>query len=359
MPLTDFDYELPKELIADRPPKTRGQSRLLVVDRKSGSINDLYFSDLARYINEGDALVLNDTKVYKARLLGKKIPTGGKVDFLLIEERQEIPSDLFGDHWSAAEADDIRQMKCWRILCQPTLKPGQRVLLCDGKTEALYLGKDREGISWAAFGPGVSVRTLIEEIGEVPLPPYIKRPSDKEDETRYQTIYAKEEGAVAAPTAGLHFTDEILNQIRERKANVEFVTLHVGYGTFKPVEDLENHRMHAESFSLEGPVALRLNQVKAQGHKVWAVGTTTLRVLETCVQDKLIVAGRGETDLYIREPFVFEAVDHLITNFHLPRTTLLLLVTAFMGRELWKKAYEHAIKERYHFYSYGDAMLIL
>ena len=193
----------------------------------------------------------------------------------------------------------------------------------------------------------------------MPLPPYIKREPDQQDEGTYQTVYAAKEGAVAAPTAGLHFTEELLEKIRQKGVEVLTVTLHVGYGTFKPVEDLEDHRMHSERFELTQDTAEKINRAKSDKKRIWAVGTTTLRVLETCVQKKRLVAGTGETDLYIRTPFPFEVVDRLVTNFHLPKTTLLLLVSAFMGEALRKKAYEHAITERYRFYSYGDAMVIL
>jgi S-adenosylmethionine:tRNA ribosyltransferase-isomerase len=204
-----------------------------------------------------------------------------------------------------------------------------------------------------------NLRTLIEKIGKVPLPPYVKRDADQDDQTRYQTVYARNNGAVAAPTAGLHFTESCLSRLKAKGVGIEFITLHVGYGTFKPVEDLEHHRIHPEEFEMSPETAARLNRAKAEHRGIWAVGTTSLRVLETCVQNGQIIPGRGQTDLYIREPFTFEAADHLITNFHLPKTTLLLLVSAFSGEPLRKKAYAHAIKESYRFYSYGDAMLII
>jgi len=238
------------------------------------------------------------------------------------------------------------------------LKEGQEIEL-PGNAEAVFLKRDTDGIPILEFKNVQDVKALAAAFGSMPLPPYIKRDADTSDKETYQTVYAQKEGAVAAPTAGFHFTRELLQKIGDKGVEILSVTLHVGYGTFRPVEDLENHRMHAETFELSEETVEKLNSARTQGRKIWAVGTTTLRVLETCVRDKKIIPGRGETDLYIKPPFSFEAVDHLITNFHLPKTTLLLLVSAFMGENLRKKAYEHAIKKEYRFYSYGDAMLIL
>lgn len=339
MNLNDLDYPLPKELIAQVPLAERDASRLLVVDRKNKNLTDKHFSDITELIPSGDILVLNDTKVFPARILGRKKETGGKVDMLLLSEDAE--------------------KKRWRCLVQPALKEGQVVVLDDQITEAVFVGRDSQGIPLVEFKGVEDVRVLAETIGQMPLPPYVKREPDKTDRDTYQTVYARKEGAVAAPTAGLHFTKELLKKIQDRGVRVLTVTLHVGYGTFRPVEDLESHRMHSEAFELSSETAETINQARSQGKGIWAVGTTTLRVLETCVQKKRLIPGKGETDLFIREPFEFEAVDHLITNFHLPKTTLLLLVSAFMGESLRKKAYEHAIAEKYRFYSYGDAMVII
>ncbi len=339
MELSDLDYPLPKELIAHAPLADRDRSRLLVCDRAAKSLADKHFSDILDIIPAGDALVLNDTKVFPARMLGKKKLTGGKVDVLLLNP----------------ETTGVNEWKC---LVQPGLKEGQEIILGTGEAEASFVRRGADGIPILAFPAAVDVRALAEKIGTMPLPPYIKREATPEDGHTYQTVYAKEEGAVAAPTAGLHFTTELLDKLRRKGVEIHTVTLHVGYGTFKPVEDLVNHRMHSERFELKPETAARLNELKAAKKGIWAVGTTTLRVLETCVQRRVIIPGKSETDLYITPPFKFEAVDHLITNFHLPKTTLLLLVAAFMSEAFRKQAYDHAIAEKYRFYSYGDAMLI-
>ena len=265
---------------------------------------------------------------------------------------------------SAAEAGaqsavPLRKKNIWRCLVQPPLKEGLEIVFDGMREEAIFIKRDVDGIPLVEFKNTQDVRGLAQSIGTMPLPPYIKREAEALDKESYQTIYAKNEGAVAAPTAGLHFTAELLDKIRDKGVEVLSVTLHVGYGTFKPVEDLENHKIHPESFELSEAAADKINTAKARKRKIWAVGTTTLRVLETCVQDGKMIPGKGETDLFIKEPFEFEAVDHLITNFHLPKTTLLLLVSAFTGEGLRKKAYGHAIEKKYRFYSYGDAMLIL
>jgi S-adenosylmethionine:tRNA ribosyltransferase-isomerase len=339
--LTDFDYPLPKELIAQTPSSPRDASRLLVVDRKTSALEDKRFFEIADLIPARDVLVLNDTKVFKARLLGKKKKTEGKVDLLLV-----------------SPAANHNSKNIWRALIQPALKEGQEVLFPDG-VEAVCLGRDSEGMALVEFRAAVEVRSWAEKTGTMPLPPYIKREPQEKDECAYQTVYAKNEGAVAAPTAGLHFTGELLHRLLLKGIEICRVTLHVGYGTFKPVEDLENHRMHAESFELSSETAEKINKAKAEKRKIWAVGTTTLRVLETCVRKEVLVPGKGETTLFVTPPFKFEIVDRLVTNFHLPKTTLLLLVSAFLGEDLRKKAYEHAIAEKYRFYSYGDAMVIL
>lgn len=338
MKLEDFDYPLPKELIAQKPAEPRDASRLLVVDRKSGRLEDCVFRDIAERFGEGDVLVLNDTKVFPARLRARKKGTGGKADLLLI---------------SQGKTEDT-----WKCLVQPALREGQALEL-EGGGEAEFLDREPDGMPLLRFHVEGSVREHAERHGQAPLPPYIKREPVDEDRGTYQTVYAKNEGAVAAPTAGLHFTERLLAELKNRGVELATVTLHVGYGTFRPVEDLENHRMHAESFELKPEVADRINRARAERRLVWAVGTTTLRVLETCVQKKTLIPGKGETDLYVKPPFRFEVVDRLVTNFHLPKTTLLLLVSAFMGEELRRKAYAHAVAERYRFYSYGDAMLIL
>ena len=338
MNLSDFDYPLPKELIAQRPLVKRDAARLLIADRKTKSLADKQFNSIAGYLNAGDVLVLNNTKVFPARLLGRKRKTEGKVDILLLEPKEGL---------------------VWRCLLQPALKNGQEILFGEGGAEAVFIKRDADGIPLVEFKGVSDVRAYAEKAGTMPLPPYIKRQADISDREVYQTIYAEKEGAVAAPTAGLHFTRELLDAIKKKGVEILYVTLHVGYGTFKPVEDLDRHQMHKERFELSKEVAERINKAKDEKRAVWAVGTTTLRVLETCVQNKRLIPGAGETDLYIKAPFDFEIVDKLVTNFHLPKTTLLLLVSAFMGEEFRKNAYEHVIAQKYRFYSYGDAMLIL
>lgn len=340
MKLSDFDYPIPKDLIAQRPLEKRDTSRLLIAERKTGQLSDKKFSDLTELIAAGDLLVINDTRVFPARMLGNKKGTGGKVDVLLLG-----PADG----------------NTWRCLVQPSLKEGQEVVFdrAGVSASAIFLKRDTNGIPILGFKGVADARELAEKIGAMPLPPYIKRQAEVSDLEQYQTVFARKEGAVAAPTAGLHFSLELMEGLRKKGIEIIPVTLHVGYGTFKPVEDLENHRMHTEEFELTPEVADKINAAKAEGKKIWAVGTTTLRVLETCVQKKKLVPGRGQTDLFIKEPFPFEIVDRLITNFHLPKTTLLLLVSAFMGDAFRKKAYDHAIREKYRFYSYGDAMVII
>ncbi len=359
MKLSDLDYPLPKKLIAQRPLARRDASRLLVVDRSSDSLVDRSFSDIPDYFNEGDVLVLNDTKVFPARIIGKKKKTDGKIDLLLLRPYSKPVLGDPDEMMSAAEAEEFATRKIWRCLIQPSLKEGQEIVFDEENAEAVFLKRDHEGIPLVEFKNVGDVTAFAHRRGTMPLPPYIKREADRTDEETYQTIFAEKEGAVAAPTAGLHFTKELLDKIRKKGVEILMVTLHVGEGTFKPIEDLEKHKMHSEIFELSQTAAEKINQARKDKRKIWAVGTTTLRVLETCVQDKKLVAGQGETDLFIQEPFEFEAADHLVTNFHLPKTTLLLLVSAFMGEDLRKKAYQHAIAQKYRFYSYGDAMLIL
>lgn len=339
MNLNDFDYPLPKELIAQTPVSPRDSSRLLLVDRASGEISDHSFSDILDFIPAGDVLVLNDTKVFPARLFAKKKKTGGGVDLLLL--------------------GPVGAPLVWRCLVQPALKEGQEVVLDGGKTEAVFLKRDFDGTPLVEFKGVADVRALAEKIGTVPLPPYIKREPAPADRESYQTVFANKEGAVAAPTAGLHFTPDLLERIRSKGVQTLFVTLHAGYGTFKPVQDLENHQLAAEEFELSPGVAEKINEAKSRKQGVWAVGTTAARALETCVRKRRLIPGKGQTDLYIKPPFEFEAVDHLLTNFHLPKTTLLLLVSAFMGEPLRKKTYDHAIREKYRFYSYGDAVVVI
>jgi len=327
--LSEFDYPLPKELIAQYPLENREQARLLVVQRKTGEIIHGVFKDIRQFLKKNDLLVLNDTKVLHCRLIGKKI-TGGKVEILLT---RRINGTTFS------------------CLVQPSrTKVGENIIFADGKIKGVI--SRRGQISFKQADADV-----IYDFGIVPLPPYIKRQPEDLDTTYYQTVYAQNAGALASPTAGLHFTQELLKDIQAGAAGCAYVTLHVGLGTFRPVkcEDITGHKMEPEYFLVPDAAVALLNQAKAGNGRIIAVGTTALRALET------YAAGRkeGNTDLFIYPGYKFKLADCLLTNFHLPKTTLLMLVCAFGGRELMLKAYQEAVDKKYRFYSYGDAMLII
>lgn len=337
--LSDFDYELPGELIAQTPAPARDASRLLVLDRRSGEVRHSVFSELGSFLQAGDLLVLNDTKVFPCRLLAKK-PGGGKAEIFLLEE---LGKNL------------------WRALIRGGIDAGKAASIAQG-VEAEITEKHEDGTRTVRFRGIADIRSLLSELGRTPLPPYIKREPLPEDRERYQTVYAAREGAVAAPTAGLHFTEGLLQSLRECGIGTAALTLHVGPGTFQPVrtERLADHRMHAEQYDIPGETADRISRVKAGGGRVVAVGTTTVRALETAaLPGGAVQPGAGSSDLFIAPGFTFPVVDGMITNFHLPRTTLLMLVSAFAGRERVLEAYRIAVQERYRFYSYGDAMLVL
>lgn len=350
-----FDYELPPELIAQKPVTPRDASRLMVVDRREKAISHHHFYDLPKFLEPGDLLVHNQTRVVRARLFALK-PTGGKVEILLLRQRDD---------------------RIWRALVGgKRVRPGLTLTLLDGPDGA-PVGATAEVLEQGERAVRVlkfdrPVLSLAEEIGITPLPPYIHEAL--EDDERYQTIYASKPGSAAAPTAGLHFTPELLHELREKGVRSEFITLHIGLDTFQPVreEQLEDHEMHTEYCSLSPEVARQVNETKLKGQRVVAVGTTSVRVLETAALRavggearadscpwRVVAAFEGETDLFIYPGYEFRAVDALITNFHLPRSTLLMLVAAFAGKELIDRAYAEAIEERYRFYSFGDAMLIL
>ncbi len=347
--LSDFDYTLPKKLIAQFPCEKRDESRLLVLNRNTGQIEHRLFKDIVEYFNEGDALVLNDTKVVPARLIGRK-ETGGKVDVLIlrVSERLKVKSEKDNEY---------------EALVKPLrgLKVGGSINFKDGELKADITRIDK-GRLFLRFCCNGNFHSLLTKFGKVPLPPYIKRESVEMDRKRYQTVYAKKEGAIAAPTAGLHFTKSLLKKIEDKGIDIEYVTLQIGYGTFKPVkcEDISSHKMEEEHFEISEDTKDRLDRVKKEGGRVFAVGTTTCRVLETIVSKVFEAKLRTHTtDLFIYPPYKFKLVDCLLTNFHLPKTTLLMLASAFCGRELLFKSYREAIEKRYRFYSYGDAMLIL
>ena len=347
MRLSEFDNRLPEELIAQYPAQARDASRLMVVHKISKKIEHRNFRDIVDYIEPSDCLVVNDTKVLKARLPAKRADTGAKAEITLIEKMSE------------------RLYKCL-IDTSTKVKVGTKFTFGDGVLTGVIRGES-EGIRLIEFSVnGADFGAILDKIGIVPLPPYIKRPPEKSDEERYQTVYARTPGAVAAPTAGLHFSDRILKAIKSKGASVESVTLHVGYGTFKPVsvDEVTRHKLEPEVFELKEEVALRMNAVKEKGGRIFAVGTTTCRVLENQAQlvkgsRNRVEKGKGWTNLFIYPPYNFKFVDALVTNFHLPKTTLLMLVAAFCGKEVLFKAYEEAVKEKYRFYSYGDSMLII
>lgn len=340
-----FDYDLPARLIAQRPAPRRDDSRLLVLDRAAGTLADRRFPDFLDYPAPGDVLVLNDTRVFPARLLGRK-PTGAAAEVLLLNP---LPGDETGRNWEA--------------LVRPggKLKPGRLVVVSDEFQVRIEDSTPDGGRVVHLVGEGDPFE-LIERHGHVPLPPYVERPPDPEDRERYQTVYAESVGSVAAPTAGLHFTTELLRAATAKSIEVARVTLHVGPGTFRPVdaEDPREHVLHSERWGMTPGTAQQLNDARDSGGKIWAVGTTSARVLETTVQqDGRFAPGSGWTDLYILPPHPFLGVDGLVTNFHLPRSSLLMLISAFAGTELIMQAYRHAVRQEYRFYSYGDAMLIL
>jgi S-adenosylmethionine:tRNA ribosyltransferase-isomerase len=343
----DYDYELPPELIASRPLGRRDASRLLCVDRITETLSDRTFDSLPELLAPGDALVVNDSRVFPARLLGEK-PTGARAEVLLIR-----PVDGFD-----SEHPDV-----WEAIVRPgsKLKPGRRVEVAPDFSIEI-IGSSSDGTRTVRLVGDTPPWDLLQRHGHVPLPPYIERADDEDDRERYQTVYARPVGSVAAPTAGLHFTRELLQRMRGLGVRVVELTLHVGIGTFRPVaaERIEGHELHAEHFEFPHGSAETLNEVRAAGGRVWAVGTTSCRVLETvCGADRRFRAGSGTTDLFLHPPYQFRGVDGLVTNFHLPRSSLLMLVSAFAGHRLTLAAYRHAVAAGYRFYSYGDAMVII
>jgi S-adenosylmethionine:tRNA ribosyltransferase-isomerase len=339
---SDYDFELPPERIAQSPAERRDASRLLVVDRATGTLAHRVFSDLVDYIPPGDAVVLNETRVFPARLLGRRAG-GGEAEVLLLAPHG-------GDE------------KLWTALVRPgaKLKPGRMVAISDElRVEIVESTPGGERI--VRLLTDLPLTEALDRYGEVPLPPYVQHRATEDDRERYQTVYARERGSVAAPTAGLHFTPELLAALQAKGVSIVRLVLHVGVGTFRPVEtdDPAQHRMHSEWYSVSADAADALNAVRAAGGSIWAVGTTVTRTLETVTDEAGVVhAGEGWTDIFLRPPYRFRAVDHLVTNFHLPKSTLLMLVAALAGYDVMKRAYREAIKGGYRFFSYGDAMLI-
>jgi len=339
--LEDFDYELPEELIAQHPLKQRDESRLLVYDRRTRTIEHRIFRDVVDYLEAGDALVINDTKVIPARLIGYRADTGGKIEFLLLRR-------LEGDRWEIIERPGRRA------------QIGATFVFGNGELKARILEKTSQGGRIVEFIYDGIFEEILDRLGQMPLPPYIKEKLD--DKNRYQTVYAKNDGSAAAPTAGLHFTNELLQRIEDKGVNIVHITLHVGLGTFRPVkeEDISKHQMHSEYYQVSQQAADVINDTHRAGHKVFAVGTTCVRTLETVTDQQGIThAQEGWTDIFIYPGYRFKVVDALITNFHLPKSTLLMLVSAFAGRDEMLSVYQEAVRQRYRFFSFGDAMLIL
>ncbi|MGC8880732.1 MAG: tRNA preQ1(34) S-adenosylmethionine ribosyltransferase-isomerase QueA [Minisyncoccia bacterium] len=348
MELKEFDYYLPKELIAQEPVIPRDHSRLMILKRKEEAIIHRKFYEIVDLVDENDILVFNNTKVVSARLYGKKEKSGGKVEIILIRPKN---SDIF---------DFLNWPKEWLIIGKPSLKIGSKIIFDkDLKGEIREIKNYERIISFNLAGKELKEKIL--KLGLPPLPPYIVKPTEKSF-LNYQTIFAKKEGSIAAPTASLHFTEELLGKIKAKGIAIHFVTLHIGLGTFLPIKTstIENHKLHSEFFELDIKTANALNQAKKEGKRIIAVGTTVVRVLEYCaLKDKKLKPQKGWTDLFIYPGFEFKIVDALITNFHLPKSSLLLLVCAFAGKDLIFRAYKEAIKEKYRFFSFGDAMFIV
>lgn len=340
MNLKDFYYELPPELIAQDPLENRSDSRLMVLDRTTGKVEHRVFSDILEYLNPGDCLVINDTKVIPARLMGTKAGTGAAIEVLLLKRK----------------SDDS-----WECLVKPGKKarPGAVIEFGNGLLKGEITDVVDEGNRIIKFHYEGIFEEILDKLGQMPLPPYITHAL--QDRNRYQTVYAKNEGSAAAPTAGLHFTQELLQKIRDRGVEVASVTLHVGLGTFRPVkvENVEEHHMHSEFFCIEQEEADKINRAKANGGRIISVGTTSCRTLESAAEDDgYIPAKSGNTEIFIYPGYKFKAIDCLITNFHLPESTLLMLVSALAGKDNVMNAYEEAVRKQYRFFSFGDAMLI-
>ena len=340
MKTSDFYYDLPQELIAQDPLKKRSDSRLMHLDRKTGQICHQHFTDILRWLHPGDCLVINDTKVIPARLFGRKEDTDAHIEILLLKRRDK----------------DV-----WETLVKPgkKAKPGTKLIFGDGRLKGEVIDIVEEGNRLIRFTYEGIFEEILDSLGEMPLPPYITH--KLEDKNRYQTVYAKHDGSAAAPTACLHFTEELLEQVKAKGVSIAPVTLHVGLGTFRPVkvEDVTQHHMHSEFYVVEEEQARLINETKAAGGRIISVGTTSCRTLESAGDETGVVkAGSGWTDIFIYPGYRFKVIDGLITNFHLPESTLLMLVSALAGKDTIMKAYEEAVKERYRFFSFGDAMFI-
>ncbi|PFG05560.1 tRNA preQ1(34) S-adenosylmethionine ribosyltransferase-isomerase QueA [Bacillus sp. es.034] len=340
MKVEDFDFHLPEELIAQTPLENRSESRLMVLDKEDGSMEHIRFKQITEYLGEGDCLVLNDTRVLPARLFGQKEDTGANIEVLLLKQED-------GDKWETL----VKPAKRIRV--------GTEIVFGDGKLRATCVDLKDHGGRILEFRYEGIFYEVLDELGEMPLPPYIRERLEEQD--RYQTVFARERGSAAAPTAGLHFTEELLEELKEKGVHIAFITLHVGLGTFRPVsvETIEDHDMHAEFYQVSEGTARLLNEVRANGGKIITVGTTSTRTLETIASKHgTFVEENGWTNIFIYPGYEFKGIDGLITNFHLPKSTLIMLVSAFAGQDNVMHAYETAVKEKYRFFSFGDAMLI-
>ena len=349
MDINDFDYDLPEELIAQEPMSQRDECRLMVLDREKGTIEHRRFHDIIDYLGPDDIMVMNDSKVIPARLFGIKDKTGVHCEFLLSRKVEDEPDT-------------------WETMVRPgrRLKKDDTVTFGDGKLRAKIMGYGADGTRIVKFKYDGIFMERLEELGKMPLPPYIEREAEESDKDMYQTVYAREEGSVAAPTAGLHFTEDLLKELSDKGVDLEYVTLHVGIGTFRPVkcDRVEDHQMHFESYSISDETAERINKAILAGKRVVSIGTTSTRTLESAAYfDEgsgkwLIKAGHADTGIFIYPGYKYKIVDALITNFHLPKSTLIMLVSALYDREKILEAYKEAVEQKYRFFSYGDAMLI-
>ncbi|MGE6751913.1 tRNA preQ1(34) S-adenosylmethionine ribosyltransferase-isomerase QueA [Rossellomorea sp. NPDC071047] len=340
MKVEDFDFHLPEELIAQTPLENRSESKLMVLDKKDGSMDHLHFKNIVDFLHEGDCLVLNDTRVLPARLFGQKEDTGANIEVLLLKQED-------GDQWETL----VKPAKRIRV--------GTEIVFGNGKLKATCVGLKEHGGRILEFHYEGIFYEVLDELGEMPLPPYIRERLEEQD--RYQTVFARERGSAAAPTAGLHFTEELLEELKAKGVHIAFITLHVGLGTFRPVsvDTIEEHDMHAEFYQVSEGTARLLNDVKAKGGRIITVGTTSTRTLETIASKHgTFVEENGWTNIFIYPGYEFKGIDGLITNFHLPKSTLIMLVSAFAGQENVMHAYETAVKEQYRFFSFGDAMFI-
>ena len=364
MRLEDFDYHLPPDLVAQYPARRRAESRMLVVRRSSGNFEDARFLDLPEILKEGDLVAVNNSRVLPARLFGYRLGVTSQP----IGKGNPARGEYLTSPIEALLARQLNE-RTWEALVRPgrKVRSGEKLVFSmAGKQpflEAEVIGRGEFGLRSLRFAEGIPVAKMLEKVGHIPLPPYIRRPDEKLDRLRYQTVFARRPGSVAAPTSGLHFTKPVLTRLEKRGIEHVEITLHVGLGTFQPIHtaEIEEHHMHPESFEVTADAAARLNRALEEKRRIVAVGTTTVRTLEHLAAQHhgRIEPGSGETRLFILPGFEFRAVGGLLTNFHLPRTTLLMLVAAFAGRELTLASYEHAVRERYRFYSYGDCMLIL